>query len=638
MKKRLFIFSIIFIFLIYLAFLFLRASDNPEFCQNCHFMKPYYENWAGSSHNTVPCYKCHYGPYLKDYIGGKLRLIGEILRYFAGVYTREIKTKVKDEVCFLCHKKEDFYEKKLIFTEKNINFTHSTHLNGKVRELDFTCQNCHSELVQGRHTAVSLKVCLLCHFIGYQVEIKGKCGICHGPPKEELIIWGTPFNHISYIKAGVSCLTCHLNVTQGRGDVNSEKCKDCHIEMKEEIFDYKKIHKVHVNLENISCFKCHEEIKHGKIHIVEVFSPLCQECHGNTHFIQEKVYSGVGGIGVPSFPDRMFITGVLCQGCHQIEVEKTKLGPHFKLPKAKPSSCVFCHGKNFDKLLFKWQNLVKERLEKVEKKEKIYSLLMDFGILNYNREKVINNIELIEKDKSFGAHNIRYINLLLDEVEKELKIEIKKPHIEKIYAENSNCINCHFGIENKNSSFKEKEFPHGAHLFKYKCIECHIEESPSKEVHGKVKDISKNCDSCHHKKKEEDCGRCHEAEEKFYRGEYLSEAPDFMKEGGVECIDCHYSNDKIIRPEASVCSNCHEKDYEGDFKEKIDSIKKEMENFENRISEIINSLKEKGKKEEILEFYEFLKEYENFKKEGSYGAHNLIYMEKFKEKIIKFIY
>lgn len=637
MRKLAFISLLFFLILSYLSIIFFKATDNPDFCNTCHFMKPYYDNWASSSHNTVPCYKCHYGPGKKEYIGGKLRLTGEILRYFAGFYSKEIKTKVKDDACLECHKKEEFLNKEIKFTEKEISFNHNFHLNDKTNNLNFRCQNCHSELVQGKHTAVSIKVCILCHFIGGEFGKKGECGICHGPPKEELLLWGVPFKHYEYIKGGVDCLTCHLNVISGRGDIKSEKCLECHIEVKREFLDKRKIHDIHVHGENISCFRCHEEIKHGKILVTQVFSPQCQECHGNAHFVQEKIYSGTGGIGVPNLPDRMFIAGVICQGCHKVNLERTLTGPHFKLPKANPSECVFCHGKNFDKLLLKWQNLVKERIERIKKREKIYSLLKDLKILQYDSKKIELNLELVNKDKSFGAHNIRYINLLLDEVEKELKIDTKKPDIEKIYSNNPKCIECHFGVENKNLYFKNKEFLHGPHLFNYKCNDCHIEDEPSKDLHGNLKKISEDCNSCHHQK-EKNCEDCHKIQKEFYSGEYLSESMDVMKEAGIDCSDCHIEEGKIIRPEPSICSNCHETSYEKDFAEKLNFIKSEIKKFEFRIEEIVNKLKEKGNKKEIIDFYNFLEEYEKFKKEGSYGTHNIMFMEEFFRKIKKYNY
>ncbi|MEN3044642.1 MAG: cytochrome c3 family protein [Candidatus Hydrothermales bacterium] len=630
MKKILILFSLFLIFSIYLFVLFVRVTDDPEFCKNCHFMKGFYENWLTSTHNTVPCYKCHYGPTFKDYLGGKVRLFGEIIRYFAGVYNTEIQTKVKDEVCLSCHKKEDYINRKLKLKGKNVYFTHLFHLDENKIKFKFNCQNCHSELVQGSHTAISQKVCFLCHFIGGDFEARGECTTCHHSPAEELLIWGVPFKHSDYIKVGINCQTCHRETTTGRGDVDSERCKDCHLKPTFDFKNYKKIHEMHVNFKNISCFKCHEEIKHGKFSTFQVFSPVCQECHGNTHLIQEKIYSGVGGIDVPSLPDRMFLAGVICQGCHKAELKKTDLGIHFGIPKAKPSSCISCHGKKFDKLLLRWQSLIKKRIELIKKKEKIYSVLREFGILNYNKRKVDLNLLLIEEDKSFGAHNIKYVNLLLDEVERELKIETKKPTLEKIYSENSECINCHFGIENSVINFKDREFTHGPHLFKNSCITCHFEVKPSEVSHGKLKEVAEDCNSCHHMKNEKDCEKCHEIQKKFYSGEYLSSSPDYMKNAEIGCVDCHLQNRFIVKPSPSVCSNCHERDYEENFKKDLDSIKREISNFEVNVHEILKKIKSK---KEIEIFYKFLKDYEKFKIEGSFGSHNLIFMREFLDKI-----
>lgn len=615
-------------------FLFIKATDNPDFCKNCHFMKPYYENWAGSFHNTVPCYKCHYGPGFKEYITGKFRLLGEILKYFVGVYSRELKTVVNDAVCIECHPTKDFMDKNIVFSESKINFTHASHLDKNIKEHNFRCQNCHSELVQGRHTAVSLKVCILCHFIGERAELRGECGMCHGPPEEELLLWGVPFKHSEYIEAGVECRTCHLDVTRGRGDVKLDKCGECHVEAYMVEMSYKEIHRIHVYKNNINCFKCHEEIDHGKFLVFKAFSPPCQECHGNTHFIQERVYSGTGGKGVPSLPDRMFLAGVICQGCHRIEKKETTLGPHFELPKADPSTCVFCHGKNFDKLLYKWQNLVKERLEDLKKIEKINNIFKKYGILKYNEEFVKYNLSIVEKDGSFGVHNIKYINLILDEVEKKLRKNRNKPDIEYIYSRNSRCISCHFGIENKNNPYNGKIFEHAPHLFKYKCISCHIESTPDKVIHGDLK--IKDCNSCHHKKID-NCEECHKIQADFYKGKFIYDSPDFMYEAEVSCEDCHLKDNRVVRPSSEICSECHEKEYEEDFAVNLRNMKENMKKLDNNLLSILSKLERKKDRKAISDFYTIYKNFENLKKEGSYGAHNLMFLEEFGEKIKKYI-
>ena len=77
-KRKVIILSLLAILGVYLFVLFLRTSDDPEYCGSCHFMKPYYENWLSSTHNQVNCITCHYGPGLGNYLKGKVRLLSEI--------------------------------------------------------------------------------------------------------------------------------------------------------------------------------------------------------------------------------------------------------------------------------------------------------------------------------------------------------------------------------------------------------------------------------------------------------------------------------------------------------------------------------------------------------------------------------
>ena len=35
------------------------AFPSPENCKACHYIKPYYDKWATSTHKMVPCLKCH---------------------------------------------------------------------------------------------------------------------------------------------------------------------------------------------------------------------------------------------------------------------------------------------------------------------------------------------------------------------------------------------------------------------------------------------------------------------------------------------------------------------------------------------------------------------------------------------------
>lgn len=642
-RRKIVIFTVAFVFLFYLFFLFLRTSDDPEYCGSCHFMKPYYENWLSSTHNQVNCSTCHYGPGFGNYIKGKIRLLSEIARYYLGAYSYEITSKVDNESCVKCHEEKKFVDKEIFFVNGKVKFSHAKHLSEERIGYKLQCQNCHSELVQGRHEAVSTKICILCHFPGGEVAgghpVSG-CGSCHGPPKDDIMIWGIPFNHSEYIKNRIECGTCHLHVAVGRGDVRLDKCNSCHINITGLTQSSRDIHRVHVSVEKINCFKCHDEIKHGKVEVFEVFSPVCQECHGNKHSIQEKVYAGSGGRGVAVLPDPMFLAGVSCRGCHEVKLVKSHAETIFELPEFNPSSCSNCHGKGYDKLVAQWQKIVKERLNKIETEVEIAGLLKKVGLRNFNDENVNLNLEIVKRDGSFGAHNIKYINLLLDVVEKDIKMSRRKPDLEIVYKNNSRCLDCHFGVENLNSG----NFSHGVHLFKLNCVNCHTGGEPTQISHGKIFETVQNCNNCHHKdfltadKNNIKCENCHSKQANFYAGKFLTDSEDFMSQAGISCVDCHMAESNLpSRPTAEICGSCHEQSYVDDFVKKRESLKELISKWKDAMPVLVRSLKSGGSRDDIFEFEKLRKEMDEFIEEGSFGAHNLQYMDELEQKIKKFV-
>ena len=633
-------------FIVYLFFLFLRTSDDPEYCGSCHFMKPYYENWLSSTHNQVNCITCHYGPGVGNYLKGKIRLLSEIARYYLGAYSYEITSKVDNESCIKCHEEKKFVDKEIFFVGGKVKFSHAKHLDEGKIGFKLQCQTCHSELVQGRHEAVSTKICILCHFPGGEVArsypVSG-CGSCHGPPKDDIMIWGIPFNHSEYIKNRIECGTCHLHVAVGRGDVRLDKCSACHINITGMTLGSKKMHEVHVSNEKINCFKCHDEIKHGKVEVFEVFSPVCQECHGNKHSVQEKVYSGSGGRDVAVLPDPMFLAGVSCRGCHEVKLVKTHAEVSFELPEFNPNSCSNCHGKGYDKLVQKWQKIVKERIQKIEYEIEIAGLLKRAGLKKFKDEDVRVNFEIVKKDGSYGAHNIKYVNLLLDAIEKKIDTWRGKPELEAVYKNNSRCLDCHFGIENLNSAYNGKNFPHGVHLFKLNCVNCHTGGEPVQVNHGRILDVASNCNSCHHRNltspvSEAKCESCHSKQVNFYQGKFLADTEDFMFQAGVSCQDCHVTEGNLpVKPSVEICGACHEKEYIDDFARKRDKIKELISKWEKMKPEIIKKLKSSESSAEIVEFDKLRRMVDDFVSEGSYGAHNLQFMDELTQKILDFI-
>jgi hypothetical protein len=109
-----------------------------------------------------------------------------------------------------------------------------------------------------------------------------------------------------------------------------------------------------------------------------------------------------------------------------------------------------------------------------------------------------------------------------------------------------------------------------------------------------------------------------------------------MKEAGIDCIDCHKKEGIVKKISNNFCIDCHEENYENDFISK-------KENIENLIYEIEKIFKEKENEMEGQKLIELLKiyyEFNEFKKDKSFGAHNFLnyedYLLNVKQKIEKF--
>ena len=101
------------------------ATDSSNFCDSCHYMEPFVENWQNSNHSMVDCVDCHYGTGVSGFFKRKAALLGETLKYFAGTYSLNPRTKVVDEVCMDCHK--DAIDTEEVYFMDNIPFNHKNH-------------------------------------------------------------------------------------------------------------------------------------------------------------------------------------------------------------------------------------------------------------------------------------------------------------------------------------------------------------------------------------------------------------------------------------------------------------------------------------------------------------------------------
>ncbi len=542
-----------------------RATDQPNFCASCHFMKPFYDNWASSSHATVTCIECHYEHGLSGYIAGKIRLLGEMLRYWVGAYNVQPHSRVSDGNCLSCHNEKAL--EKVTLYRKKIPFSHTTHYGATAREIELRCTTCHSQLVQGDHLAVDESACLACHFIGVAREqALGDCYSCHGPPKDQILIRGVVFNHSEYLTSDVECTTCHVHVTRGRGDVPRERCFSCHVERFEEYGQTELIHRVHITGQHLKCTDCHAKIEHGRFELAQALAPDCASCHGGRHSVQEQIYIGTGGLGVDPMPDPMFLSGVICAGCHQ---ERTAVAT-----KAQAQACVACHGAGYDRLMGQWQQFVSQRLTELRAQLAQIEPPSDQARELYEQAK--KNLELIEEDRSLGVHNIHYVSALLRHSAENIA-RVRALHQQSEYiaekplhtGEAFGCDRCHVGVEFLEFAQAPQTASHKAHLKRADCNVCHAVQPAE---HGQTFTTARDCSQCHPpaarmaQLESQDCLHCHEA-----KLSERSEKARFPHETHiarwVRCEACHekvtqmghleFLNQPKPKPGHDFCAACH---------------------------------------------------------------------------------
>ncbi len=570
MRRRWPVFALMAIAILsWLAWAGARATDQPTFCASCHFMKPFYDNWASSSHARVNCIECHYEHGLGGYIAGKLRLLSEMVRYWVGAYNVQPHSRVSDRNCLSCHEEKAI--EKVTPYRKRIPFSHPRHYGGVVRQIELTCTTCHSQLVQGDHLAVDESACLICHFTGVaRGQSLGNCYSCHGPPKDQILIRGIVFNHSEYLQSGVECRTCHVHVTRGSGDVPREKCFSCHVERFEEYGKTELVHRAHVTEQHLKCTDCHSKLQHGKFELAQALSPDCASCHGGRHSVQEQIYIGTGGSGVDPMPDPMFLSGVICAGCHS--PSPGAWGEGSRRGEGQAQACVACHGPGYDRLMRQWQQFVSQKL--AELRAQIAQLEQQPAQSQESLyEEAKKNIQLIEEDRSLGVHNIHYVSALLHRSAEDIaSLLAQREDVAPLHSgEPFGCDRCHVGVELIPIAASQTA-SHKVHLERSDCNACHAVQPTE---HGKTSPTAKDCTQCHPpaermaQLESQDCLQCHEAELPV-----RSERARFPHETHialwVRCEACHervtqmghleFLGQGVPKPGHDFCATCHPTD------------------------------------------------------------------------------
>jgi hypothetical protein len=661
------------------------ASAYSPGCVICHYMKPYYEQSMNSVHKDISCVTCH--------PNRRILTAPYLLRYLAGSYNPRPRAEVDDKICLDCHEAQNL--KKETAFEMNISFSHSDHLADLKRGKKLRCTSCHAR-GEEQHFVINKNVCFTCHFKGAERgHSVTRCNVCHGIPRKIVEHGGFKFNHESYLKIGVDCSQCHLDVTKGDAEVPKKKCYQCHIERTEEFSNIDKIHNVHITQQGVDCEECHNAIEHGKIHMINTLEANCENCHQLRHTLQREMYIGSEGRGVGSIPSRMFAAQVSCEGCH-LDINgdgKSDLNE-------RRQACVKCHTEGYDLMLDKWISSIDDALNSISPSlEHTRELIRNADKQGKNTEAAKTffqdaetNFNLVKNGK--GVHNIDYALKLLENVANNLEgisselgnKNYKVNRSKLLTGDNEYCNLCHFAIKGKDvEKFGEERFPHSVHMKFLSCTKCHSKEehkkiTVTKEVceschnnfskvpenirynginfphtlHSSKKEISctvchtsvdfskiqikaKVCTNCHHKDPDlrKDCSRCHPVQNNTYNGSILGSSldPDIMNSGGVKCEDCHLPDKKIVsRPSENICAECHDASYTGMKNDWIKEIKTKTSALSSLIQSAGDSDLDDERKEKLKEAKNLVS---LIRTDGSSGIHNYIVLSSLLDKKTK---
>jgi nitrate/TMAO reductase-like tetraheme cytochrome c subunit len=581
-KKRLTIAVLAVGGLIILTISSMQWTSRSEFCNNCHYMEPFYRAWQHSAHNDVDCVICHYEPGMASKIRGKLAGLEQLFKYATRSYLRSKPwAEISDASCLRsgCHDQR-LLKGKTEFKE-GIIFDHTPHLNQLRRGKELRCTSCHSQVVQGEHITVTASTCFLCHFKGRDAEASPNCIQCHDAPVATLETQ-VSYDHTVIVDRGVECQKCHGQMVVGDGAVPMDNCEDCHFEKEflEQYGDTEKMHNIHISQHKIDCQRCHLQIQHKSVSRSQDVKPDCNSCHLENHQTQEMLFRGQGGRGVADHPSPMYSGGLNCQGCHIFHQSSPGFEAGGESVVARRESCEPCHGPGYSDLVEAWKDSTEKRLRIIESSlERVDSELNGIDSTTaagsqawQALENARYNYQLVQYGKS--VHNITYADRLLQQARHSLTMALDMagsryrlpPYPWTGQVVPGECASCHEGIAR--SKIKTSDgllFSHGTHLNadSLSCRDCHS----NMRSHGELVMPRENCLSCHHEQQALTqgiaCESCHAAQLKLYSGRSLDAGmPDVMFEAELECGQCHFGDSgEIVRPEADVCVTCHDEEY-----------------------------------------------------------------------------
>ncbi len=533
-----------------------QITSQPRFCGSCHFMRPYYESWKMSAHNTVPCVECHIPPGFTSEIRKKYEAFSMVVSYLTGTYRTSPWAEIDDAACLQCHKRR-LLRGRIVF--RGIRFDHSPHMLEMRRGKRLRCTFCHAQIVQGEHITVNLSTCFLCHFKDQPPgQSTARCLLCHEVPEKIITKAHLSFRHGDVRRFNMRCTWCHARVVRGQGEAPRDRCLTCHNDPKSlnRYPETELLHQIHITERKVDCLNCHMEIRHGAPDTTETVATACTTCHINGHTVQRDLYAGIGGKGVPSQPSGMYLAGIQCVGCHFMPQETGAA----QVLNAGAISCMACHGPRYRKIYLQWKAAIDRALRQVDRAlDAVRNVVRDPTRLR----DIEFNVAFVRRGR--GMHNPTYALALLRWSYAQIQ-QILQSAGRPVPAEwrpipyQSPCLHCHIGIEWQETEFRGRTFRHAPHVLdaELTCTTCHGTHPDSGHVKTTVRSDT-DCDTCHHRTTTRPCATCHGTGPREIRtagGRMFPHALHAGPELAFACDECHMTGGE--RPDPAICTDCHD--------------------------------------------------------------------------------